>query len=736
LWNYFLGRDPARWRAGVCGYLSVRYEDLYPGVDLRLREESGRFEYDLEFVAGSEPSVVAVRCEGIEGMTIDREGTLVLATALGPLRQGVPRSWQVLPGGERRPMEARFRLLDGNRFGFEVCGSDPAHPLVIDPGLEWSTYLGATDSDRVSSVAQGPTGEVTVTGWTLSPSFPTTPGAYDSTYNGTGTMPSMNGDVFVARFTTNGSALVYSTFLGGSDNDHGEEVVLFGTDAIVSGWTHSTDFPATPGAFDTTHNGNGLGTMFGGGDLYVTRLNATGSALVYSTYIGGDDLEYVISMGAGPTGEVTVAGHVHSANFPVTPGAFQTALTRFSDCYVTRLNAAGNGLVGSTFFGGLLGEDYPYAMVVHPTGETSIVGSTSTPDLPVTVGAYDTTYNGGSPGSHLADVFAARFDATASTLLWSTFLGGSDDDAAFGIAVDASGAVTLTGDARSSDYPTTAGAFDTTLGGGGDAVVSRLSSTGSALLWSTFLGGTGDDRGDGLGLDPSGFVTVAGGTMSAGFPVTVGAYDTSHNGNNDVFVAKLDPTASTLLYSTFLGGSSWEHARTLALDATGAATVGGEVFSFNFPTTPGAFGTTASFNGDGFVSRLDLLPAGVTKFGSATPGCSGPSAIGVSSIPQIGNGAFAVTCSGAPLGMSGLLALGGALAAPLPVLGLSVWIDTTSLFVGLPAVSNPAGFAAVPIPIPPIPGLAGGTVSGQFGWLDCGTPPLSASNALTLVVQP
>jgi hypothetical protein len=536
----------------------------------------------------------------------------------------------------------------------------------------YSTFLGGSWSDGVKGLALDAQGSAIVAGVTDSPDFPTTPGAFDTTYNG--------GDAFVTKLSPTGSSLVYSTFLGGAGGDFATALVVDGQgSAIVGGGTGSLDFPITPGAFDTTYNGNG--------DGFVTKLSPTGSSLIYSTFLGG-------SWGPGP----------------------------------------------SSPFGG--GADWVNAVALDGQGAITVAGVTCSADFPTTPGAFDTSLNG------FVDAFVTRFTPTGSALVYSTYIGGTVDsfysgEQAFALAVDAQGIATIAGMTSSPDFPTTPGAFDTTFNSGGEnGFVTQLAPTGSSLVYSTYLGGLSTCV-FALAVDPGGAVTVAGQTSNSTFPTTPGAFNTVQSGNNDAFVTRLSPTGSSVFYSTFLTSSSLgAYAMALALDAQGAATVAGNAGP-GFPTTPGAFSTINSGGGDGFVTHLDMLPTGASVFGSSSPGCTGPLVIGVTSMPQVGNAAFAITCNNAAPNTVGLIAFAGAgLSSPMTVLGVDVWIDPTSLLATATVFSNPIGAGEVPLPIPAVPTLVGLQLFAQFVWIGPGSPPpcpplgLSASNALAITIQP
>ncbi len=390
-------------------------------------------------------------------------------------------------------------------------------------------------------------------------------------------------------------ALIYSTFLGGSSGDYGYAIAVDAEGrAYVTGQINSSNFPTTPGAFDPTHNG--------GNDAFVAKLNSTGSALDYATFLGGsnDDHGYAIAVDA--EGRAYVAGITYSSDFPTTPGAFDPSYNG-DDAFVAKLNAAGSALDYATFLGGSNG-DHGYAIAVDAEGRAYVAGITYSGDFPTTPGAFDPSYNGD-------DAFVAKLNAAGSALDYATFLGGSNDDLGLAIAVDAEGRAYVAGWTGSSDFPTTPGAFDPSYNGGFfDAFVAKLNAAGSALDYATFLGGSNGDHGLAIAVDAEGRAYVAGWTVSSNFPTTPGAFDPSYNGGYaDAFVAKLNAAGSALDYATFLGGSNGDHGHAIAVDAEGRAYVAGGTRSSDFPTTPGAFDT--SYNGgdsDAYVAMLSTEP--------------------------------------------------------------------------------------------------------------------------------
>ncbi|HEX5875671.1 MAG TPA: SBBP repeat-containing protein [Pyrinomonadaceae bacterium] len=595
--NYITGNDPKLWRTGISTYARVAYENVYPGVDLVYYGNQRQLEYDFVVHPGTDPTVIAINFEGVDQLKVDTQGELVLHTRGGEIRQRKPFIYQEVDG-VRHEVAGSYKLKDANTVSFQLADYDANRPLVIDPVLVYSTFLGGAALDTGQDITVDAGGNVYVTGVTqqlTDPSnFPTTVGAFDTTHNG-GFF-----DVYVTKLNSTGSALVYSTFLGGSDEDFGSGITVDSTgNAYVTGTTSSPDFPTTAGAFDTTYNTNR--------DAFVTKLNATGSALIYSTFLGGFESDGGNDIEVDPSGNAYVAGNTLSSSFPTTPGAFDTThnVNEVFDVFVTKLNAGGSALIYSTFLGGTNGALAP-GIDLDTSGSIYVTGFTTSADFPTTVGAFDTTHNGSS------DVFVTKLNATASALIYSTFLGGSGTDTSGHIVIDTSGNAYVGGDTSSPNFPTTVGAFDTTYNGNFDAFVTKLNPSGSApLVYSTFLGGTGQDHSSGIAVDISGSAYITGITLSADFP-TVDAVDATYNGNIDAFVTKLNPSGSAShVYSTFLGGSEDDSGLGITVDVFGSAYVTGSTTSTNFPTTTGAFDTTHNGGSDAFVTKLSATATGV-----------------------------------------------------------------------------------------------------------------------------
>jgi hypothetical protein len=592
--NYFIGKDPAKWRTNVPTYARVHYRDVYPGIDLLYYGNQRQLEYDFVVAPGGDPKKIVLGFKGADKLEIDAQGDLMLRAPGGDIRQHKPIIYQNIDGS-RREIAGAYVRKGANRVGFHVAAYDASQPLIIDPVLSYSTYLGGSRSDLGTSIAVDADGNAYVTGSSQSSDFPTSAGAFQTSFGGG------NADAFVTKLNPTGSAIVYSTYLGGSGLDAARRIAVDAAgNAYVVGPTGSSDFPTTPGALQTT---------FGGGysDAFVTKLDPTGSALVYSTYLGGTNQDDGSGISVDADGNAYVTGFTVSTNFPTTTGAFQTAFRGgYGDAFVTKLDPTGSALVYSTYLGGTdsdgLGNNW---ITVDASGNAYVTGYTESTDFPTTMAAFQTTYGG------FGDGFVTKLDPTGSALVYSTYIGGGDLDSGIAITVDADGNAYVTGGTYSPDFPTTAGALQTNFGGGFDAFVMKLNPTGSDLVYSTYLGGSGGDAGFAIAVDTVGHAFVTGRTYSSNFPTTVTALQTTFGGDNDAFVTKLDAAGSALIYSTYLGGSGNDFGNGIAVDTQpnpNAYMTGGTSFG-NFSTTTDAL--QPMFAGgafDAFVVKITDIP--------------------------------------------------------------------------------------------------------------------------------
>lgn len=587
-YNYFLGADAARWASNVRGYAAVRYDELYPGIDLVYRMGDDRLKYDVVVEPGADPSAFAVEYDGAQSVRVAADGSLLVETAIGTFVEDAPRIFQETPAG-RVEVAGAYRALGAARAGYSVGEYDRALPLVIDPTLSWSTFLGGSQADVGSAIVLDAGGKALVVGSTLSQSFPTTVGVYDRVFNG-------NYDVFVTKVSSLGRMLAFSTFLGALKADFGAATALLADERIiVAGSTASDSFPTTAGAFDRTYNG-------GASDGFVAILTPQGESLVYSTYLGGSGDDNVSGAVAAGLGDAVVAGWTGSPNFPATFDAFDTVHNGGSDAFLSRVNASGSGFVYSTFLGGT-DEDLANALAITGQGAVTLVGNTRSGDFPTSSAAFDTSQSGEF------DAFATSFDIATGAFLASTFLGGATNDYANAVVADASGVPIVAGETESEDFPTTPGAYDRFFRGFSDIFVTKLGGANDALVFSTLLGGRQLEGASAVDIDAGGRVVVAGYTASGDFPVTEGFFgQTNNRGVTDAFVSQFNETASGLLYSTYLGGIAPDAAFGLAVGTVERANVTGYTASPNFPVTDLAFDSTYSGGSiDAFVTRLALF---------------------------------------------------------------------------------------------------------------------------------
>jgi hypothetical protein len=583
--NYFVGNDPAKWHADIPTYARVKYQDVYPGVDLVYYGNQGRFEYDLVVSPGTDPNVIRLSYEGADQIKIDEAGNLLIETAGTELRQHKPAIYQET-GGSRQVIVGNYALNGKNEVSFQLDSHDAAKPLIIDPVLEYSTYLGGSESDTGFGIAVDGSGSAYVVGETFSSDFPTA--------NPLQVSKRSFSDVFVTKLNPDGSALVYSTYLGGSDNDSGISITVDSTgNAYLMGNTGSNDFPTA----------NALQPSYGGKtDAFVAKLNTTGSMLVYSTYLGGSEFEEGHGIAVDAAGNAYLMGDTQSSNFP-TMNPLQPAFAGVYDAFVAKLNPAGTALVYSTYLGGS-GDEYGFGLAVDASGNAYLTGGTASIDFP-TKNPFQAAKASTFPWGF--DAFVAKLNPSGNALIYSTYVGGTGDEIGWSVAVNSAGEAYVTGGTTSADFPTV-NPLQPAFGGSYDAFVSKLSSTGSALVFSSYLGGSSDDEGHAIALDSSGNAYVTGFTRSINFP-TAHPVQPAYGGNFDAFVAKLNLSGSALVYSSYLGGSDDEdNGRAIAVDGQGNAYVAGRTSSANFPTAR-PFQATKAESSDAFIAKISENPA-------------------------------------------------------------------------------------------------------------------------------
>jgi Beta-propeller repeat len=696
--NYFLGNDPGKWHRDVARYARVSYQDVYPGVNLAFHGAQRQLEFDFVVAPGANPEPIGFRFTGAQGMKTDDSGNLVISSAAGDVLLRKPVAYQERSGA-RQAVDARFVLKSNNHVSFELGNYDRRRELVIDPSVTYaySTYLGGALEDDGYGIAVDGSGNAHVTGQTASIDFPVHLGVPPNTNAG-------SFDVFVTEIAANGS-LVYSTYVGGSGDDSGNAIAVDASgNTFVAGGTTSTDFPATAGAFQIALAAGATGNAF------VFELSASGATLTYCTYLGGnrDDVAFGIALDSAVPPNVYAVGSTSSTNFP----AKNPLQSSVGGGFVTKLNSSGSALLYSTYLGG--SGDSVNAVAVAPASPNNayVTGATTSASFHTTPGAFQTTYGG------ISDAFVTVINPAGSAYVYSTFLGGSGFDAGDGIAVDSSGNAYVTGETQSStDFHTTTGALQATFGGGtSDAFVTKLSPSGtgaSDLVYSTFLGGELADFGASIAVDGSNNAYVTGQTNSTKFP-TVIPTQSALGGGNDAFVSEINPAGSQLVFSTYLGGSADEDdggkSGAIAVDGAANIYVTGNTASTStdsppFPTQNPLQATNKGSN-DAFVVKYAQSSAASTFSLSATPlspssvdpGGSATSTVTVTP-PNGFNGSVTITCAISPMVSLGP-ACGAVSATSTAPATLTVSTTAASALLHHPANARLSGlFYALFLPI-------------------------------------
>lgn len=573
--NYLLGNDPSKWRTNVPTYASVRFRGVYEGIDLVYYGNQRRLEHDFVVAPGTDPAAIRMRLEGTDAARIDGDGSLVLSASGEEVRLEKPVVYQQIDG-ERQQVKAEYVLRADNKLGFAIGDYDTSRTLVIDPVLTYSTFLGGSGQEIPNGIAVDPTGNVYIAGAVESADFPVM-SAFQPRLSG-------DTDIFVAKLNASGNALIYATYIGGSEYDEASGVAVDAAGGVtLVGGTDSSNFPVQNAYQSSLANPIGAG--------FVTRLNPNGSALTFSTYLNGNSSQFgfgdwVNAVAVDASGSAYVTGITDSRTFPTTANAYQRAVGAVN-AFISKFDATG-ALVYSTYLGGL-GVDAGNAIAVDGEGNAYVAGSTQVSAFP-TVSAFQNVAGGGNCVTSSTstttvpcpDGFVAKLNPQGSRLLFSTYLGGSGPDEAYGIAVDSLGSAHVTGYTQAQNFPTSNGSTQRTFGGLADSFLVKLSPTGSALVYGTYLGGSSTEFAFSVAVSSLGFAYVAGQTSSADFPV-MNPYQTNRGGTTDAFLAVFDPQGLTV-FSTYMGGPGFNRGTGVAVDRAGSAYITGLTRSSTFPT--------------------------------------------------------------------------------------------------------------------------------------------------------
>jgi uncharacterized protein (TIGR03437 family) len=653
--NYFKGNDSKRWITDIPTFARVTFPQIYPGIDLSYHGVGGYIENDFIVNPGADPSQIRIRFDGADDVRVEGSGSLTIAAGRRGLSWKKPIIYQATATGRKKLVEGRFRRDADGAVGFEVGVYDLSAPLVIDPVITYATYFGTPNTEGAARVATDASGNAYIIGGSNSPTFPIMPSStYSASADG-----GLYGDVIVAKLSADGKQMVFTTHIGGGESNTGVGITLDASgNLFLTGLTASTDFPHTT---DLT-----TGNILTNENCFVTKLNPAANAILYSTLIGGSNHDGCAGVGVDSTGNAYVAGTTMSTDFP-TVNAAQSSLkgSPFNmynlDCFVAKLSPDGTKLLYSTYLGGT-NPDAVTGIAVDAAGNAYFTGYTTSSDFPISSsgvfqptyggagGQYDTTYSTG-------DAFVVKMSPTG-TIVYSTYLGGSQDDIGIGIAIDGQGDAYVGGATLSKNFPTL-NPFQAAYGGaggetnlimgytysGGDGFVTELNPAGTALVFSSYLGGTLDDRVGGIAVDGTGNIWVTGHTLSQNFPLSQDATQKTNQGDDgggqmlpqlgDAFLTEIG-TSRTIVFSTFLGGSSADWATGIAIDGQGGVIIAGGTASTNFPTTTGAYQTK--------YGGIDLpLPVGdalIARFGGAALGPT-PSIAGISNTASYVGGAAA-----------------------------------------------------------------------------------------------
>lgn len=605
--NYLKGPDPESWRTGIPHYARVRYVGVYPGVDLVFYGNGQRLEFDFLVHPGADPAAIRLKVAGARKVALGKDGSLSLHSGDSEFRFPSPEVYQPTAAG-RRPVRGAYRLGRAGTVSFNLGAYDRSNALVIDPVL-YTTYWGGIASDIIFGTASDSGGNIYLTGYSNSFTFTTTAGAYKTA------LASGDADAFVTKLNPAGTAVVYSTFLGGPSSDLGRAIAVDASGAAYVTGSTIGRFPVTAGAFRQAPTD--------APEIFAAKIGPTGATLEYATYLGGAGSGQGIAVDS--SGSAIVAGFTYTPSFPLV-SPLQSIYWGGQEGFVAKLDATGTALLYSTFLGGQ-GEDQATAVAVDSSGSAYVAGYTSGQGYQTTSGVYQASLAGGT------DAFILKISSSGAAV-YSTYLGGGSNDRANAIAVDGAGNAYVGGQTASANFPVTAGAFQTIFGGGGaDGFVAKLGPAGAALAYSSYLGGNGAcqvsdsirshicDSVFAIAVDSTG-TAYLGGLAGSGFPL-VAAQQTVAGGAGDGFAARMDSGGAQLLYSTFIGGTSQDVVLGVII-AAGTPVMAGLTSSTNIPVSAGAL-RAASSGGlyEGFVTALNSCPVTLGSSGSFFPPGSG-----------------------------------------------------------------------------------------------------------------
>ncbi len=609
--NYLIGNNSSLWRTDVPHYGRVRYHDVYPGIGVAYYGNHQQLEYDFMLAPNADPRRILLAIEGADRIRVDENGDLVLTEGSVEVRQRKPIVYQDTLTG-RRSIEGRYITRGRNRVGFEVSKYDRSKALIIDPVLVFSTYFGGNGDDQGLSISLDAAGNIYFCGTTGSTNFPGTPmpgTPPGQPLNGTGTA------AFAAKISSTGT-LIYSTYVGGTnDQAFGAGIAIDGNGNLyLVGNTGAADFPTV----------NPIQATYGGAhDAFILELNSNGNGLIYSTYLGGSALDYAERVEVDGNANAYVVGSTGSLNFPIV-NAEQPTYGGAGDAFAAKIAAGGAALIYSTYIGGSA-TDFANGLAVDSSGDLFAFGDTGSANFPV-LNAFQSVSGGGDEG------WLTELSPTGS-VVFSTYIGGSGADAVRGAEIDSSGNIYLTGNTSSTNFPIL-NAIQPNYGGGtSDAWVAKLNSSGSALIYSTYLGGSASDAASDIAFDAADNVYVVGYTASINFP-TVNPVQNALAGSTNAFLTKINSTGSAIVFSTYLGGSGTDRGSQVAVDTAGRAYLVGTTSSPNFPRVNSVQGVFGGGPEDAFVATIATCDFTLTPPNTTFASTGGPGNVSITTTPE------------------------------------------------------------------------------------------------------
>jgi hypothetical protein len=609
--NYFSGNDSTRWHTGIPTYSRVKYNNIYPGISLVYYGNQRQLEYDFVVAPGADPRQIRLAISGAQKLSVDASVNLVLHNAAGEVQFLAPNVYQQI-AGQKKEISGRWTLSANHTAGFRIGDYDRAQPLVIDPVLIYSSFLGGSQKNVLNKIVVDAAGNAYVAGYTTSGDFPAAPTPLVTTFGG----GAQSRGAFVAKIDPTGSNLLYTTFLTGSGDDEATSLAVDKSGNVyLAGNTHSTDFPTRNALQPTcaTHASSGCSSAF------LTKISQTGDSLLFSTYLGGSGGESARGLVVEASGSAYLAGVTSSLDFPATSGAAQTKCGGVcqQNAFIAKFSPSGAKLAYATYIGGSAVDDTA-DLALDSSGNAYLVGHTTSPDFPLAAPYQKSCTIDATSSSKacVATAFVTKLKADGSSLVYSTYLGGSLGSQATAIAVDALGSAYVTGSTPSPDFPVLnpfqkSCGLDSASGKCSlDAFLTKFAPSGKTLVYSTYFGGSGHDEATGIAVDAAGNANIIGTTESSDFP-TVKPEQPELKGDSDAFAVRFNPAGSALTFSTYHGGTATESGNSIALDAQGNVYLAGETTSPDFPTEHPFQSSCAGSCTSAFISKMAPPPVTV-----------------------------------------------------------------------------------------------------------------------------